>query len=181
MIIETDRLLMQTGCASAVTPILDYYVRNKAFHEEWAPRRERTFYTLQYQKEQMEREEAQTRNGRLIRFWLAKKDDPGRQIGLVSFSNIIRGAFLSCFLGYHLDQSLINQGYMTEAIRAGIGYVFEKAGLHRIEANIMPRNKASLRVVEKLEFYEEGIARNYLKIYGNWEDHIHMVLLNENA
>ena len=44
----------------------------------------------------------------------------------------------------------------------------------------MPRNKASLRVVDKLGFYNEGMAYKYLKINDKWEDHIHMVLLNEN-
>lgn len=44
----------------------------------------------------------------------------------------------------------------------------------------MPKNKMSLRVVEKLGFYNEGLSYKYLKINGNWEDHIHMVLLNNN-
>ena len=90
------------------------------------------------------------------------------------------GAFLSCYLGYKLDKDEINKGYMTEAVKKGVEVVFNELGLHRIEANIMPRNKASLRVVEKLGFYNEGLAYKYLKINGKWEDHIHMVLLNEN-
>jgi ribosomal-protein-alanine N-acetyltransferase len=52
--------------------------------------------------------------------------------------------------------------------------------LHRIEANIMPRNQRSLRVVEKLGFVDEGLSRDYLKINEKWEDHIHMVLLNKD-
>jgi ribosomal-protein-alanine N-acetyltransferase len=70
---------------------------------------------------------------------------------------------------------------MTEAIGRGIDYIFRKEQLHRIEANVMPRNAPSLRVVEKLGFCEEGIAKNYLKIDGKWEDHIHMVLLNNQV
>lgn len=58
--------------------------------------------------------------------------------------------------------------------------MFNDFGIHRIEANIMPKNKRSLRVVEKLGFYNEGIANKYLNINGKWEDHIHMVLLNDN-
>jgi [ribosomal protein S5]-alanine N-acetyltransferase len=59
--------------------------------------------------------------------------------------------------------------------------MFQELGLHRIEANIMPKNKRSLRVVEKLGFYNEGLAYKYLKINGKWEDHIHMVLLNDKV
>lgn len=68
---------------------------------------------------------------------------------------------------------------MTEAVEAVVNHAFQELHLHRIEANIMPRNRASLRVVEKLGFRNEGVSREYLKINGKWEDHIHMVLLNE--
>ncbi len=59
--------------------------------------------------------------------------------------------------------------------------MFDEEGLHRIEANIMPKNSASMKVVKKLGFYDEGLAYQYLKINGTWEDHIHMVLLNPNV
>ena len=41
------------------------------------------------------------------------------------------------------------------------------------------RNTASLRVLEKCGYRPEGLARRYLRINGVWEDHIHMVRLNE--
>ena len=69
---------------------------------------------------------------------------------------------------------------MTEALRRGIQIIFEDYGLHRIEASIMPRNQRSIKVTEKLGFVNEGLSRRYLKINGVWEDHIHMVLLNED-
>ncbi len=74
----------------------------------------------------------------------------------------------------------MKKGYITEAIKEGIKIIFDEYGLHRIEANIMPRNLASLRVTEKLGFLNEGISKKYIKINGKWEDHIHMVLLNDN-
>ena len=80
---------------------------------------------------------------------------------------------------YQRNKDEINQGYMTEAIKTAVDYAFKELNLHRIEANIMPKNKASLKVVEKLGFINEGISKKYLKINGSWEDHIHMVLLNE--
>jgi ribosomal-protein-alanine N-acetyltransferase len=68
---------------------------------------------------------------------------------------------------------------MTEAVKAVVDYGFNTLALHRIEANIMPRNIASLRVVGKLGFINEGLSKKYLKINGQWEDHIHMVIFNE--
>lgn len=70
---------------------------------------------------------------------------------------------------------------MTEAVNECVRIGFEEIGLHRIEANIMPKNKASLGVVRKCGFREEGLSRKYLKINGIWEDHIHMVKLHETA
>lgn len=67
---------------------------------------------------------------------------------------------------------------MTEAVGKVTEIAFGRLGLHRIEANIMPWNTRSLRVVQKNGFVNEGIARDYLLINGKWEDHIHMVKLN---
>nr|WP_281201113.1 GNAT family N-acetyltransferase [Orenia metallireducens] len=94
---------------------------------------------------------------------------------------MVRGCFQSCYLGYHLDKEEVNNGYMTEALEEAINFLFEEFKLHRIEANIMPKNNPSLRVVQKLGFYNEGLAKKYLTINGKWEDHIHMVLLNEEV
>ncbi len=68
---------------------------------------------------------------------------------------------------------------MTEAIVKMVAIAFEKLSLHRIEANIIPRNTRSIRTVEKAGFEYEGISKKYLKINGVWEDHVHMVILNE--
>ena len=68
---------------------------------------------------------------------------------------------------------------MTEAVNQVVTYAFDSLGLHRIEGNIMPRNKASIGVAKKCGFAEEGLSRKYLKINGVWEDHLHFVRLNE--
>lgn len=96
----------------------------------------------------------------------------------MGLNNIVRGCFHSCFLGYKLDQDFLNRGYMTEAVRAAVDYAFGPLALHRVEANIMPHNQASLRVAEKCGFQPRGWPRRYLCINGVWEDHLHMVRLN---
>ena len=64
---------------------------------------------------------------------------------------------------------------MTAAVGVLTQYAFSQLGLHRLEANVMPRNRASLRVLEKNGYENEGLAKRYLHINGVWEDHIHMV------
>jgi len=176
---ETERLLLKVLDKTYASLVLDYFLRNKAFLEKWEILRDSEFYTKEYQERQLDNDLNEIEKGSLMKLWIFKKEDKSTIIGSIAFSNIIRGPFLSCFLGYRLDKDQVNKGYMTEAIRKGISIVFNDLKLHRIEANIMPKNKQSLRVVEKLGFYNEGLAYKYLKINGKWEDHIHMVLLND--
>ncbi len=178
---ETDRLILKVLDETNSPQVLDYYMRNRDFLEEWELKRSNDFYTLDAQAAQLKNEFKDFEEKRALRLWIFKKEDEecSRAIGLIAFNNIVWGAFLSCFLGYKLDKDEINKGYITEALKVGIEIVFNEFKLHRIEANIMPKNVRSLRVVEKLGFYNEGLAPKYLRINGKWEDHIHMVLLNE--
>lgn len=175
---ETERLLLKVLDKSYSELVLDYYLRNRSFLEEWEPVKGEEFYTKKYHQEQLDKEFSNIENKKSFRLWIFTKQDDSRIIGSIGFNNIVRGAFLSCYLGYKLDKDEVNKGYITEAIQKGIDIMFDEFGLHRIEANIMPKNKRSLRVVEKLGFYNEGLAYRYLNINGKWEDHIHMVLLN---
>jgi len=178
---ETERLILKVLDKTYASLVLDYYLRNKAFLDPWEPLKNEEFYTEEYHENKLNTDLIDIKNGNSLRLWIFKKDDNNKIIGAVGFSNIVRGVFLSCHLGYKLDKYEINNGYMTEAIQKGIDIIFNEYNLHRIEANIIPRNKASIRVVEKLGFYNEGLAYKYLKINGKWEDHIHMVLLNDKV
>lgn len=180
-IYETNRLMLKTLDRSYADLVLDYYLRNKQFLDEWEPKKGEKFYTKEYQEEQLDNDLTSIKSGNSLSLWIFKKQDNSRIIGSIAFNNIVRGAFLSCFLGYKLDKDEINKGYMTEAAQKGIDIMFNEYGLHRIEGNIMPKNKRSLKVTQKLGFYNEGLAYKYLNINGKWEDHIHMVLLNENT
>jgi len=178
---ETERLILKVLDKSSAELVVDYYLRNKSFLEEWEPIKDENYYAKKYQEEQLDKELVNIENGNALRLWIFKKENENKIIGSIAFNNIVRGVFLSCHLGYKLDKDEINKGYTTEAVRKGIEIMFNDFGLHRIEANIMPRNIRSLRVVEKLGFYNEGLAYKYLKINGKWEDHIHMVLLNDKV
>ncbi len=62
-------------------------------------------------------------------------------------------------IGFALRQDHWGQGYMTEALRRLLGFSFEELKLHRIEADVDPRNEASIRLLEKLGFQREGYLR----------------------
>ncbi len=179
MLYETNRLILKTIELSDFDILKDYLVRNRNFLSEWEPKRETSYYEndniLQIIKEDSYNDSNQSK----ITLYILPKGE-NRIIGSVTLSNIVRGVFLSCFLGYKLDKDEINKGYMTEAIEKVINIAFNQLKLHRIEANIMPRNKQSIKVVKKLGFEYEGLSKSYLKINSKWEDHEHYALLNPN-
>jgi len=180
IMLYTDRLVLRTIDQTFAARCLDYIDRNREFFEAWNPAVDETFYTLAAQEERLRLASELRSQDRVVRLWLFKREDRAfeRVIGDLAFSNIVRGAFQSCHLGYKIDGAESSRGLMTEALARAIGFAFEELRLHRIEANIMPRNARSIRVVEKLGFVNEGLSRKYLKIAGVWEDHLHFVLLN---
>ena len=182
IILTTRRLVLRTLDASFAARCLDYFTRNRAFFKQWMPAVGEAFYTLEFHEEKLQLEQELLLQDRVVRLWMFREEDRAFEqiVGDIAFSNIVRGAFQSCHLGYKMDGLEINKGLMTEALERAIGYAFDDLKLHRIEANIMPRNVRSIRVVEKLGFASEGLARKYLKIAGVWEDHLHYVLLNPN-
>ena len=177
----TDRLRLKLLDESFAERLLAYQLRNREFWREWNPLTPDEFYTVDVQRERLRADLAQMHAGQGLRLYLFRRDDPAFEqiIGDLGFNNIVRGSFQSCHLGYKVDVGAINQGYITEALRRAITYAFDELKLHRIEANVIPRNTRSRRVVEKLGFTEEGLARQYLKINGVWQDHIHYVVLND--
>ena len=110
--------------------------------------------------------------GRGYVLMVAERERPSTLIGKIALSGIMRGAMYGAYLGYWMSEDAQGRGYVTEALRAVLDFAFGPAGLHRVQAAIMPRNIRSLRVIEKLGFRREGYAERYLQIAGKWEDHI---------
>lgn len=102
-----------------------------------------------------------------------------RLAGEINISAIQRGPFQNCYVGYWIDEQLAGQGYVPEALVLVLRFAFEELGLHRVQISIIPRNRASRRVVEKLGIREEGVAVRYLEIDGRWEDHVRYAMTAE--
>lgn len=103
----------------------------------------------------------------------------GELVGEVSIGSVQRGPFQSAFIGYWIDRSHAGQGLIPEAVALVLQFGFEQLRLHRMEAAIVPRNRASLRVVEKLGLRPEGTARGFLQIRGVYEDHARFAMTAE--
>jgi len=98
--------------------------------------------------------------------------DGEKFMGEVSLGSVQRGPFQSASVGYWIDQRRAGVGYVPEGVALILRHGFEHLGLHRIEAAIVPRNRASRRVAEKLGLRDEGTSVGYLQIAGVYEDHV---------
>jgi len=112
--------------------------------------------------------------------FLAFRRDDDQLLGGVSLSNVQRGVAQSGSLGYWVGEPFARRGHTTEAVRRLLPFVFETLGLHRLEAACLPANLASRGVLGGLGFTHEGLARRYLRINGEWEDHLLFALLDED-
>lgn len=93
-------------------------------------------------------------------------------VGGLTLTNLRRGISQSATLGYWIGLPHVRCGHMSAAVGAIVGFAYDELRLHRIEAACMPSNAASIRVLERCGFEREGLARSYLKINGEWQDHL---------
>jgi ribosomal-protein-alanine N-acetyltransferase len=107
--------------------------------------------------------------------WVALLPD-GRVAGMFNLSQIFRLSFQNAYAGWWVAADCVGRGLATEGVAALLDLAFAAEpvglGLHRVQANIIPRNAPSVRVAEKCGMRLEGTARRYLRIAGRWQDHL---------
>jgi [ribosomal protein S5]-alanine N-acetyltransferase len=144
---------------------------SRAFLEPWEP---------SWGDDALERAVYRDRVARILQEWrldlgygfhVFRRSDDGL-IGGVNLNNVRRGVAQAANLGYWMGEFNANQGYMTDALHALLPHAFQSLGLHRIDAACIPENKPSRHLLEKFGFREIGEAKGYLKINGEWRDHL---------
>ncbi len=113
--------------------------------------------------------------GRNIRFVIESSD--GEIRGRINLNNIVRGAFRNADLGYWIDRTRLRRGLASRGVRHIAGYARDEVGLHRLQAATLLRNAGSQHVLASTGFERIGIARRYLRIAGEWQDHLLFQLL----
>ncbi len=169
-------------CLRTLTPddfelINRYEKANRSHLRPWEPLRDEHYFSVESARARVEQQMESMQAERSVCFLLL---EPERKevVGRCSYSNIVRGAFQACHLGFSLAESAQGRGLMSKALRITNRYCFEQLGLHRIMANHLPGNARSERLLKSLGFEQEGYARAYLNIAGVWEDHILRALIN---
>lgn len=181
--LHTPRLLLQAPDATPGSPqvaaVGDFYRRNAAHFAPWDPPLPPDHAAPERIAQALADGAEAFATGRSLRWWLQRADAPGRVVGQVHLSGLVRGCFQSCNLGYALDAACQGQGLMHEALRAVVDEAFSpRLNLHRIQAGVRPENRRSLGVLARLGFDDIGLARSYLFIDGAWRDHRLFALTN---
>ena len=175
----TARLRLVAPDEGLADALADFHERNRAHLAPWDPPTPPDFFTPAFQARRLRESAMAYAAGTGVRYLLQPIGDPSRVVGNVHFSNIVRGAFQNCNLGYALDQALEGQALMAEALRCAIAEMFSaRVNLHRIQAAYRPENKRSAAVLSRLSFRPEGLAKDYLFIDGAWRDHQLTALTN---
>lgn len=105
----------------------------------------------------------------------------GHLAGQVNVSGIVRGSAQMAHIGYWIAREHAGHGYVPTAVAMAVDYCFTQLGLHRVEINVRPENRASLRVVEKLGLRSEGRRERFLHIDGDWRDHLSFAVTAEEV
>ena len=127
--------------------------------------------------ELVEQYEADARAGRALPLVIEVE---GRLVGQVNVGTIVLGSFRSCSVGYWVSRAAAGRLVTPTAVALVGDRLMQRHGLHRVEVNVRPENEASLAVVRKLGFRDEGLRRHYLHIAGAWRDHRSFALTLED-
>ena len=178
--LETERLRLSVLRKSEASRVNAYFVKNRDFHKKYSQTHTEDYFTVSMQRKYLAYDYNSFLDGTLVPLWITLKET-GEIIGRVSFFNFAFGGMMSCACGYHLDKDHTGKGYMTEALKGAMAFVFDEYKLHRIEAFIVPDNQPSLNLVKRCGFHYEGRRISYMHINGRYRDHDAFYILEDDV
>lgn len=153
---------------------------SRAFLTPWEPAWSSDELSKGAFRRRLRRYQREARQDSAYAFFVFRQAD-NALVGGCTLSNVRRGVTQCCSLGYWVGEKFARQGFMFDALRALIPFIFRTLGLHRIEAACLPDNEASKNFLAKAGFRQEGLARRYLQINGEWQDHALFAMLADEV
>jgi ribosomal-protein-alanine N-acetyltransferase len=152
-----------------------FYEQNAEHLKPWEPQRSAEYHQVPAWEARLAQWTRFRNEGRAVNF-ISLMDD--RIIAVCNLTNIVRGVYQAANLGYAVAADFEGRGVMQQLCGYVLDYAFDMLNLNRIMANYMPANVRSAKLLARLGFVKEGLARRYLFINGCWEDHVLTALLN---
>ena len=153
---------------------------SEAFLRPWEPEWATDELSRSAIRRRMRYYQRDMREGLGYAFFIFRTAD-SRLVGGITLSNARRGVSQSISVGYWIGLPHARQGLMTSALTAIIPFVFGTLGFHRLEAACLPSNEPSRRLLENCGFKYEGLARQFLRINGMWQDHLLFAILEDDV
>lgn len=178
--ISTQQLRLFLPDPAEAESALHYFAANREHLRPTDPVLPKDFLTQGYWEKRLAQSLEEFDRGQSVRLFFELLETPGKFIGVVNFTQIARGPFQACYLGYSVDREFQGKGMMYEALGAGIRYIFDEKHIHRVMANHLPENQRSAGVLKRLGFRVDGTSPEYLYIQGAWRTHVLTSLTNPN-
>ena len=179
--LRTARMVLRLPRESDRPEFVRVYQRSWSLYEPWVPQPPAGQTFDQMFDHTLARSDGGFKDGTGYRFFGFRPN--GVLATRVNLFHIVRDAAQRAVISWQVNAELSNQGYTSEAVRALLDFAFAPQpyglALHRVQADVIPQNAASIRVAEKAGFRREGYAKAYLKIAGKWQDHIIFAKLSE--
>ncbi len=153
---------------------------SRYFLEPWEPTWRSDELTESAFRSRVIRNEQEFASGQAVPLLLFSRADQVL-LGGLTIGYIRRGAAQCAMIGYWMGERHAGQGHMLAALKLAVSYIFSSLQLHRIEAACIPDNHRSIRLLEKAGFQREGYLREYLKINGEWRDHVMYSILEKDV
>lgn len=173
--IQTPRLLLRALTLEDEPGFLEFFELSREHLQPFSPLIPCDVELPRFFRTSLERSHQGFADGSACRL-IAIKRDTHTIAGMFSLNNIVRGVFENADAGWQVGARHIGRGFATEGVFALLTLAFSPRphglGLHRVQANVIPSNLASLRVCAKCGFRVEGMARRMLRINGAWQDHV---------
>ncbi|HYN20098.1 MAG TPA: GNAT family N-acetyltransferase [Thermoanaerobaculia bacterium] len=164
------RVYLRGPLMTDATEFLSMAQASRRLHRPWVypPKDRKAFYSYVHW----------ARSGRMVGTLICLRETD-EIVGVANLSELVRGVFLSAYLGFYGSIHHAGEGLVGEGVQLLIRHAFGQLKLHRVEANVQPANKKSLALVRRLGFRKEGFSPRYLKVGGRWRDHERWTLLAE--
>jgi ribosomal-protein-alanine N-acetyltransferase len=183
--LDTERLTVRLARPGMQAAMARFLADNYEGHlDRWSPPAASAFFSEAFWRERLAVAVEEFQEGRAARFVLQARGRPAASaldapiLGTCNYTNVVRGPFLACHLGYQIGRAHEGQGLMAEALRTTNAFIFSALRLHRIMANYRPENERSGKLLGRLGFVREGFAKDYIYIDGAGRDHVLTALTN---
>ena len=169
--LEGDGVVLRPPRASDYAAWSDLRRRSRAFLQPWEPAWPVDDLSRPAYRRRLMAYQRDMDLGAGFSFLVLRANDQ-ELVGGITLSNIRRGVAQMGTVGYWVGEPHARNGYTLAAARAVCGFALGRMGLHRLEAACLPENEPSRRLLLKAGFELEGRASAYLKINGDWRDHL---------